>query len=149
VPSLSPVVDVLADVVGWDGLPTYLPDWSVTERLLGLPLPDDYEALLNNILAGKYAGTVLVGPPAGAGQVGDLMARYREVMKAQAADPGCPYPLHPEVPGLVPRGWTAADNIVIRHGARQGIRVEVVKRPARQGFQALPRRWIVERTWAG
>lgn len=33
-PSLSPVVDVLADVVGWDGLPTYLPDWSVTERLL-------------------------------------------------------------------------------------------------------------------
>ena len=35
---------------------------------------------------------------------------------------------------------------VVRHGARQGVRVEVVKRVAAQGFQVLPRRWVVERT---
>lgn len=38
------------------------------------------------------------------------------------------------------------NNTVIRHGARQGIRVEVVKRPTTKGFHVLPRRWVVERT---
>ena len=35
---------------------------------------------------------------------------------------------------------------MVTHGARRGIRVEVVKRPAAKGFQVLPRRWVVERT---
>ncbi|MEV1120245.1 IS5 family transposase [Actinosynnema sp. NPDC049800] len=35
---------------------------------------------------------------------------------------------------------------VVRHGARRGIRVEVVKRIAAQGFHVLPKRWVVERT---
>lgn len=35
---------------------------------------------------------------------------------------------------------------VVRHGARQGVRVEVVKRVAAQGFHVLPRRRVVERT---
>jgi transposase len=38
------------------------------------------------------------------------------------------------------------NNAVIRHGAQQGIQVEVVKRPATKGFHVLPRRWVVERT---
>jgi transposase len=38
------------------------------------------------------------------------------------------------------------NNAVIRHGAQQGIQVEVVKRPAVKGFHLLPRRWVVERT---
>jgi len=38
------------------------------------------------------------------------------------------------------------NNTVIRHGAQQGIQVEVVKRPTGKGFHVLPRRWIVERT---
>jgi transposase len=38
------------------------------------------------------------------------------------------------------------NNAVIRHGAQQGIQVEVVKRPAVKGFHVLPRRWVVERT---
>jgi transposase len=38
------------------------------------------------------------------------------------------------------------NNVVIRHGAQQGIQVEVVKRPAVKGFHVLPRRWVVERT---
>lgn len=38
------------------------------------------------------------------------------------------------------------NNTVIRHGAQQGIQVEVVKRPTTKGFHVLPRRWIVERT---
>jgi transposase len=35
---------------------------------------------------------------------------------------------------------------VVRHGARRGVRVEVVKRIAAQGFHVLPKRWVVERT---
>ncbi|WNV84974.1 IS5 family transposase [Umezawaea sp. Da 62-37] len=35
---------------------------------------------------------------------------------------------------------------VVRHGARTGIQVEVVKRVAATGFHVLPRRWVVERT---
>jgi transposase len=38
------------------------------------------------------------------------------------------------------------NNAVVTHGARRGIRVEVVKRLATKGFQVLPRRWVVERT---
>jgi transposase len=38
------------------------------------------------------------------------------------------------------------NNTVIRHGAKQGIWVEVVKRPTTKGFHVLPRRWVVERT---
>lgn len=38
------------------------------------------------------------------------------------------------------------NNTVIRHGAQQGIHVEVVKRPTTKGFHVLPRRWVVERT---
>jgi transposase len=37
------------------------------------------------------------------------------------------------------------NNTVIRHGAKQGIQVEVVKRTATKGFHVLPRRWVVER----
>ncbi|SER61867.1 Transposase [Streptomyces qinglanensis] len=36
---------------------------------------------------------------------------------------------------------------VINHGARQGIDVEVVKRSSNTGFQPLPKRWVVERTF--
>jgi transposase len=36
---------------------------------------------------------------------------------------------------------------VVNHGARHGIRVEVVKRPTATGFQVLPRRWVVERSF--
>jgi transposase len=38
------------------------------------------------------------------------------------------------------------NNTVLRRGARHGICVEVVKRPAIKGFHVLPRRWVVERT---
>ncbi|WP_327092431.1 IS5 family transposase [Nonomuraea sp. NBC_01738] len=38
-------------------------------------------------------------------------------------------------------GYNAA---VIRHGARHGMAVEVVKRISDVGFQVLPRRWVVE-----
>jgi transposase len=38
------------------------------------------------------------------------------------------------------------NNTVIRHGAKRGIAVHVVKRHAGSGFQVLPRRWVVERT---
>ncbi|MFE2756491.1 IS5 family transposase [Actinosynnema sp. NPDC059335] len=38
------------------------------------------------------------------------------------------------------------NNEVVRHGARRGIHVEVVKRIAVQGFHVLPKRWVVERT---
>lgn len=36
---------------------------------------------------------------------------------------------------------------VINHGARLGIDVEVVKRPSSTGFQPLPKRWVIERTF--
>lgn len=51
---------------------------------------------------------------------------------------------HPTVSTVwVDGGYNAA---VIRHGAQQGIHVEVVKRPSTKGFHVLPRRWVVERT---
>lgn len=39
------------------------------------------------------------------------------------------------------------NNAVVNHGAGRGIRVEVVKRPTATGFQVLPRRWVVERSF--
>lgn len=100
--SSSPAVDVLADVVGWHGQPRWQPDWAVTERLLGLPLPDDYKALLTVIPMGRYAGTVLVSPPTLTGHVGDLLAMFRETMLGLADRRNRPYPLYPELPGLIP-----------------------------------------------
>jgi hypothetical protein len=50
--SSSPAVDALARLVGWTGQPRWQPDWAVTERLLGLSLPDDYKTLLATIPMG-------------------------------------------------------------------------------------------------
>ncbi|MGW3399867.1 IS5 family transposase [Streptomyces hydrogenans] len=36
---------------------------------------------------------------------------------------------------------------VIQHGAGLGIDVEVVRRPKEKGFQPLPKRWVIERTF--
>nr|WP_232626973.1 transposase [Streptomyces alfalfae] len=36
---------------------------------------------------------------------------------------------------------------VIQHGADLGIDVEVVQRPKEKGFQPLPKRWVIERTF--
>ncbi|MFC9262249.1 IS5 family transposase [Streptomyces hydrogenans] len=36
---------------------------------------------------------------------------------------------------------------VIQHGAGLGIDVEVVRRPKGKGFQPLPKRWVIERTF--
>lgn len=36
---------------------------------------------------------------------------------------------------------------VFQHGAGLGIDVEVVKRPTAKGFQPLPKRWVIERTF--
>ncbi|MFD3997114.1 IS5 family transposase [Streptomyces sp. NPDC058583] len=36
---------------------------------------------------------------------------------------------------------------VIQHGAHLGIDVEVVQRPKERGFQPLPKRWVIERTF--
>ncbi|MBF9130320.1 IS5 family transposase [Plantactinospora sp. S1510] len=52
---------------------------------------------------------------------------------------------HPSVSKTwVDGGYNTA---VWRHGARLGIDVEVVPRLAEKGFQPLPRRWVVERTF--
>ncbi|MFE9747138.1 hypothetical protein ACFYOT_19730 [Saccharothrix saharensis] len=63
--SRSPAVDVLADPVGWTGQPRWMPDWSVTERLLGLAL-------------------------------------FLESVKALAGLRNKPYPVYPDLPGLIP-----------------------------------------------
>ncbi|MFB8235586.1 IS5 family transposase [Kitasatospora purpeofusca] len=39
------------------------------------------------------------------------------------------------------------NNTVINHGAQLGIDVQVVKRTTTAGFQVLPKRWVVERTF--
>lgn len=101
----SAAVDVLADVVGWSGLPKWLPDWEVTERLLGLALPDDYKALLSTLPVGKYAGTVLVNAPTVTGKEGDLLALFREVMRDLNDGEKYPYATFPKLPGLIP--WAA------------------------------------------
>jgi transposase len=36
---------------------------------------------------------------------------------------------------------------VFQHGAEVGIDVEVVQRPTARGFQPLPTRWVIERTF--
>lgn len=36
---------------------------------------------------------------------------------------------------------------VFQHGAGLGIDVEVIKRPTAKGFQPLPKRWVIERTF--
>ena len=48
----------------------------------------------------------------------------------------------------VSKAWADGgyNNAVIRHGTQRGINVEVVKRPAAQGFHVLPRRWVIERS---
>ncbi|MFL6140576.1 MAG: hypothetical protein ACJ72N_01740 [Labedaea sp.] len=78
----------------------------MTERLLGLALPDDFKELLRVIPAGKYAGTVLVQPPTSTGHVGDLAYLYREVLKTLRSPQGRSrkYAVYPELPGLLPWG---------------------------------------------
>lgn len=36
---------------------------------------------------------------------------------------------------------------ILNHGALQGIDVEVVHRPRTKGFEPLPKRWVIERTF--
>ncbi|MGW2721616.1 IS5 family transposase [Streptomyces sp. NPDC001492] len=38
-------------------------------------------------------------------------------------------------------------NSIFNHGARLGIDVEVVQRPRTRGFEPLPKRWVIERTF--
>ncbi|MEU5182071.1 transposase [Streptomyces longwoodensis] len=38
-------------------------------------------------------------------------------------------------------------NSIFNHGARLGIDVEVVQRPRTKGFEPLPKRWVIERTF--
>lgn len=38
-------------------------------------------------------------------------------------------------------------NSIFNHGARLGIDVEVVQRPRAKGFEPLPKRWVIERTF--
>lgn len=104
----SPAVEVLADVVGWSGLPKWQPDWQVTERLLGLSLPDDYKVLLRTVPTGEYAGTVLINAPTRTGEEGDLLALHREVMLSLKDGRKPPYKAFPELPGLVP--WATFDH---------------------------------------
>nr|BFE53350.1 hypothetical protein GCM10017745_67770 [Saccharothrix mutabilis subsp. capreolus] len=96
----------MADLVGWTGQPLWRPDWSTTEGLLGLALPDDYKALWTTIPAGRYGGTVLVQPPTTKGHVGDLLALSRETMVRLADGQERPYTSYPELPGLIP--WPAS-----------------------------------------
>ncbi|WP_434443517.1 hypothetical protein [Lentzea sp. E54] len=88
-------VDVLADVVGFSGLPKWQLDRMVTERLLGLALPDDYKALLSAVPKGEYAGTVLINAPTRTGEEGDLLALYREVMLSLKDGRKPPYAVFP------------------------------------------------------
>lgn len=105
--SRSPAVEVLADVVGWSGLPKWQPDWKLTEGLLGTALPDDYKALLDTIPFGEYVGTVLVGPPTVTGREGDHLAMFREVMLTLIDGERHPYDAYPKRPGLIP--WAVFD----------------------------------------
>jgi hypothetical protein len=100
--SRSPAVEVLADVIGWSGLPRWQTDWSHTERLLGVALPDDYKALLDTVPMGEYAGTVSMNAPTVTGQEGDLLALFREVMLDLTDGDTYPYEAYPKLPGLIP-----------------------------------------------
>ena len=104
--SSSAAVNELARLVGWSGRPKYIQDWSVTERLLGLTLPDDFKELLRVIPMGKYAGTVLVSPPTSTGHLGDLTYTFRELFKTLRSLKGKVkvYPVYPDLPGLLPWG---------------------------------------------
>lgn len=57
----------------------------------------------------------------------DVAANYPGVTKAWAAD-----------------GY---QNSIFNHGALLGIDVEVVQRPRAKGFEPLPKRWVIERTF--
>ncbi len=49
----------------------------------------------------------------------------------------------------VPKVWADGgyQNSIFNHGARLGIDVEVVQRPRTKGFEPLPKRWVIERTF--
>ena len=54
----------------------------------------------------------------------------------------------PHIPAWPRSGPTAATRTsVINHGAGLGIDVEVVQRPRAKGFEPLPKRWVIERTF--
>ncbi|MFL6140572.1 MAG: hypothetical protein ACJ72N_01720 [Labedaea sp.] len=76
----------------------------MTERLLGLGLPDDFKELLRVIPVGKYAGTVLVSPPTSTSHRGDLTYPFRELFKTLRSLRGKEklYPVFPDLPGLLP-----------------------------------------------
>ncbi|MFD5385950.1 IS5 family transposase [Streptomyces sp. NPDC127074] len=52
---------------------------------------------------------------------------------------------HPSVSKVWADGGYSAS--ILQHGAGVGIDVEVVQRPRAKGFQPLPKRWVIERTF--
>lgn len=105
--SRSPAVEVLAELIGWSALPKWQTDWSHTERLLGVALPDDYKALLNTVPVGDYAGSVQVSPPTITGREHDHLAMFEEIMDMLNDGSKHPYAAYPQLPGLIP--WAEFD----------------------------------------
>lgn len=104
----SPAVEVLADLIGWSGLPRWQADWQIVERLLGVALPDDYKALLDTVPMGEYAGSVLVSPPTLTGKEHDHLAMYEEITDMLNDGSKHPYAAYPQLPGLIP--WAEFDH---------------------------------------
>ncbi|MGW2787894.1 IS5 family transposase [Streptomyces populi] len=52
---------------------------------------------------------------------------------------------HPHVPKV--RADGGYQSSILNHGASLGIDVEVVQRPRTKGFEPLPKRWVIERTF--
>jgi hypothetical protein len=98
----SQAVDELARLVGWTGRAAYVPDWEVTERLLGSPLPTDYKELLRVFPAGEFGGTALVQPPRATGHEGDLLYLFEQVLRDLRKKKGSLYAVYPDRPGLIP-----------------------------------------------
>ncbi|WP_026423759.1 hypothetical protein [Actinokineospora inagensis] len=87
--------------VGWLGRPRLAPDWKITEGALGLTLPDDYKRLGETIPVGSYGGVVDLQPPSPQTCV-DLRVMFARALDILRSIRKLPYPVYPDVPGLLP-----------------------------------------------
>lgn len=109
-------VDELARLVRWNGAGSDDVDWESVERSLGVPVPNDFKALVAKFPRGvfrKYASVSI--PECSDGQwnfIGDLELALEDLRAWRDDEPDrFPYPLYPEKRGLIPWGGSTQGEI--------------------------------------
>lgn len=94
-------------------------NWRSIEEELGTRLPEDYKSFINAYGSGRIGGFLWILNPFSSNQVSNLVVQARlrlndlRELKQDFGDEGCPYPVFPEVGGLIPWGFTDNGDLLL------------------------------------